>query len=693
LTANEIIINAFLEEAGELLSSLEGLILDLEEDPNNRDVLDALFRVIHTVKSSSGMAGFDSIYQFVHQIEDPFDDIRNGKKSFTAEVANLTLEARDIVSTLLENGEDVSNEMQERMDVIVATLGGKNIVVEEVPVSVVESGFKSYRISFAPFENIFIQGTDLFMLLSELSTLGDVTVISSYDEIPTLSEIVPERCYSKWDIIISTTEPLVKIKDVFIFVESDSTIEYREIDHPTLDDDYVPKLGEILEDRGDLTPESLNDVLGSQKKIGELLVDNNKVSLSQLDAALKEQKHIKKIRKKNISATTSSIRVGTDKLDKFVDLVGELVTMQAQLAQFSQKLGNMELDSLSESFQRLMDELRDSALGIRMVPVENSFSSFRRLVRDLSKNLGKDIDYEYEGGDTELDKIVIDRLHDPLVHMIRNSIDHGIEDADERIASGKDPVGKIILKARHAGGTVNVSVEDDGRGIDSEKIRQKAVSKGLIPEDKILSRQEIFNLLFKSGFSTAEKVSTVSGRGVGMDVVKREIDSLGGSILIDSVAGEYSKFSFNLPLTLAIIDGLLVRIGTDHYVLPLSSVESCLDKKDIIIEEKSGKGSIIHYRDHFISYIPLRKYLKYDGDSPEHEQVIIVQNDDSYYGIIVDEVIGDNQTVIKSLGMVFKDAKAFSGATILGDGTIALILNTGMLSRLFEESLQKETIE
>ena len=375
-----------------------------------------------------------------------------------------------------------------------------------------------------------------------------------------------------------------------------------------------------------------------------------------------------------------NIKISTDKLDDFVNMVGELVTLQAQLNQHTLNTNNYELTNIAESLQRLSEELRDSVLGIRMIPVGQTFGIFRRLVRDLSGELGKKINLVTVGEETELDKSVLDKLKEPLVHIIRNCIDHGIETPDIRKAAGKDEAGTIKLSAEHSGGLVYITIQDDGKGIKREIIRKKAVERGLIDQDDQLSDEKLYSLVFQSGFSTAESVSKVSGRGVGMDVVKKEIDNLQGNVILSSEEDKGTKLVISLPLTLAIIDGLLVKVEDDHYILPLSSIEACIDRNDAE-ENKDGNKNIIHYRDMFLPYMSLRNLLTYKSEPPAREQIVVVNTENTKYGLVVDEVIGDYQTVIKNLGKVFNSAKTFSGATILGDGRIALILNINNLTK------------
>ena len=669
----------FMDEAEELLSELEGLLLDLENNPDDKSNLDAVFRVMHTIKGSAGMVGEDKIYKFAHMVEDVFDKIRNGEMSFTSETANLALESRDIIFSLLDNSDpDVDAKIravEEKLGVVDKSARPAAKKAEK-EVSKFE---KTYQIRFFPDEDIFKKGANPLLILKELQELGTLTIDVDDAMLPSLDEIKNDKCYIGWNLFLTTGKPLQEIKDVFMFVEADCEISIEEAAHDLLGDgDDVAKIGEILIDRGAVSPDVVNKVLEDKKKIGEELIEKNIVSKNDLESALLEQEHLKKIHSKQ--AVKQSIKISTDKLDDFVNLVGELVTLQAQLNQYTLDTNNYELTNIAEALQRLTEELRDSVLGVRMIPVGQTFGVFRRLVRDLSAELGKKIKLVTVGEETELDKTVLDKLKEPLVHIIRNSIDHGIEKPEARIGAGKDETGTISLSAEHSGGHVNITIEDDGKGISREAIRQKAADKGLISPDEVLSDEKLYSIVFQSGFSTAETVSKVSGRGVGMDVVKKEIDNLQGTVVLTSEEGKNTRIVISLPLTLAIIDGLLVRVEEDHYILPLSSIEACIDRNDAE-EKKEGNKNIIHYRDMFIPYISLRGMLTYKTEIPEREQIVIINTDNTKFGLVVDEVIGDYQTVIKNLGKVFSNAKTFSGATIMGDGKIALILNVNSLTR------------
>ncbi len=383
------------------------------------------------------------------------------------------------------------------------------------------------------------------------------------------------------------------------------------------------------------------------------------------------------------------MRVSSDKLDALVDLVGELVTLQARISQVSLIVHDTQLTSMSEQLERLTADLRDNAMTLRMLPIGTTFSKFKRLVRDLSDDLGKKIEMETSGAETELDKTVIEKLNDPLIHLIRNCIDHGIETPDVRAKAGKNETGTIKLSALHSGASVIITVEDDGTGLNRKAILSKAVQRGIVGPDDELSDEELCGLIFAPGFSTAQKVTSVSGRGVGMDVVKKEIESLGGFVTVKSEEGKNTRVILSIPLTLAIIEGFLVKVGSDFYVLPLSSVEACIELTQEERAQHKGRR-IINFRNEILSYVRLRDVFEIEGDEREIEQIVVVRSLDMRVGFVVDQVIGDYQTVIKSLGRIYKDVEGVSGATILGDGTVALILD---INKLADIAHREETAE
>ncbi len=691
----------YREEANELLSELETALLDLEETPNDMDLIGRIFRAMHTIKGSGAMFGFDEIARFTHEVETVYDLVRNSKISVTKDLIDLTLAARDQIRAMLEASCGGAPVDVLKSGQIIASLKAmmpgaapvQEVTAKPSKSEIVEAGSPmiTYRVCFRPMENIFRTGADPVALIDELRQLGEHKVVAHTTNIPELNELDPEACYTGWDIILTTDRGMDAIKDVFIFVEDDAEIRIDVIDDGGQFDEEggYKKLGEILIEKGNLTADDLKRALGTQKRIGEMLVDAGVVDNAQIEAALIEQQHIKEVReKREKSEQTSSIRVSSEKLDSLVNLVGELVTVQARLSQTATGKNEAELLAISEEVERLTWELRDQTMDIRMLPIGTTFSKFKRLVRDLSKDLGKEIELTTTGAETELDKTVIEKLNDPLVHLIRNCIDHGIELPADREKNGKPRAGSVHLSAMHSGAQVLIEIADDGKGLDAEAIRAKGIEKGLISHDAVLTDKELYALILAPGFSTAKTVTNVSGRGVGMDVVKRAIDELRGTIDITSWQGQGSTITLKLPLTLAIIDGLLVRIGDGFYVITLSSVEECIEltQKDI---EAAHNRHIANVRGKIVPYIRLRDEFGINGKRPDIEQIVITGTDSGRVGFVVDQVIGEHQTVLKTLGKFYKGIEGISGATILGDGTVALIIDVAKLFHRAEaEELQ-----
>lgn len=686
----QINMNIFKEEAYERLAELEESMLELENLPKNPDIIDRAFRALHTIKGSGSMFGFDEIVRFTHDIETIFDFVRNGDILVDEKLIALTLSAHDQIKLMLEEeNQSKPEDIVKRAELassfnellLVANPQSETEHENSTPTLILDEPTNeesSYRISFVPSSDIFANGTNPLLLLRELDELGECQVFANVSQIPLLNDIDPEKCYSNWDILLTTTQSIQSIEDVFIFVdETENKIKIEDIEtiHFINKDDEPKKLGEILVERGDVGAEQMEAFINQQDLIGKKLESAGLADCSKIKSALAEQNVVKKI-KKNIRSTetVSSIRVPSIKLDKLVDLVGELVTGQARLTQIANSKNDASLLSIAEEIERLTSELRDNTMSVRMLNFGTTFNKFKRLVRDLALNLGAEVALTTEGAETELDKNVIEKLNDPLVHIIRNSVDHGIEGPDVRIAAGKPSHGTIHLSAAYSGAHVLVRVSDDGVGLNVNAIRKKAVERGLIKHDSSLADKEIFSLIFEPGFSTAQTVTDVSGRGVGMDVVKQAIESLRGTVDIDSHEGQGTTITLKLPLTLAIIDGLLVSVGEGFFVIPLSAVEECIELTQENIDQAHGRH-ITNVRGQLVPYINMRDEFNITGEKPEIEQIVITEIEKHRVGFVVDHVIGQHQTVIKTLSKVYKNVDAVSGATIMADGTVALILD------------------
>jgi two-component system chemotaxis sensor kinase CheA len=686
----------YKEEAYERLAELESALLELEDSPDDFEIVGQIFRALHTIKGSGAMFGFTEIANFTHEVETIFDMIRNGKIVVRKGLIDLTLKAGDCIRSMLENDEGG----QGHKDGLIASFREylpferETVPLPETkharPVPDTAGKTEVYRIRFRPSPDIFSMGVNPIPLLNELRELGDCRVTAQVDSIPLLAEINSEMCYTYWDIVLTTTRGINAVRDVFIFVEdlSEITIDLidENIDEP--EQEGVKKIGEILVERGDVKKEDIEKVLDEKKPIGELLVDAGLITRGKVESALLEQERLKDIHEnRRKEEAVSNIRVAAEKLDSLVNLVGELVTVQARLTEKAAMQSDPEFVLVAEEVARLTEDLRDTTMSIRMVPIKTMFSKFKRLVRDLSDELGKEIDLSMEGEETELDKTVIERLNDPLVHIIRNSVDHGIETPSLRETLGKPRQGMLLLSAKHSGSYVLVEITDDGAGLDRDRIREKAVEKGLILRDAEVSDEDLYTLIFAPGFSTATNVTSVSGRGVGMDVVKRTIDGLRGSIRVNSEQGVGTTITLRLPLTLAIIEGLLVEIGTDRFVLPLAVVEECVELTRADVEKTHGRH-MADVRGQLVPYVRLRETFGISGALPDLEQVVITEIERNRVGFVVDSVVGQHQTVIKSLGKAYQNVEGISGATVLGDGTVALIMDVAKLQQLGEAGVQ-----
>jgi two-component system chemotaxis sensor kinase CheA len=682
--------DSFRDEAEELLSELEEALLELEQQPRNTEIIDRAFRALHTIKGAAGMTGFDTVEAFVHEVETVFEMVRSGQLEGNLELVNLTLAVRDQIKLLIEAAfgkAEVDEAETARLVSALRDLPGVSPKVPQETEGTAEApppaGEFKYLIHFRPPIDIFQRGIQPTSLLRELARLGDCRVTALTENMPPLEELDPELCYLAWDLILTTDAGEDAIRDLFIFIEGDFKLEINRVDaEDSITTNNNEKLGEILIKHGDLSPDDLEQTLHEQPKLGEVLVEAGLVTVEQVSAALGEQGRPVQRGERHRLEETSSIRVRSEKLDSLVNLVGELVTVQARLSRTANEKDDPNLIEIAEIVEHLTWEMRDHILNIRMLPIGTTFNRFRRLVRDLSRELGKETDLLTIGAETELDKTVIERLGDPLVHLLRNAVDHGIETVEARQIAGKPKRGTISLSAAHSGAKIVIEVKDDGRGLDKNAIKSRAQKLELLNGDQELDDKALFALIFTPGFSTAGKVSSLSGRGVGMDVVKRTIDSLQGSIEVASEPGKGTTFIIKLPLTLAIIDGLMVEVSEEVFVLPLSAVEECIE---LTRAEATNSGHLITVRGEIIPYLRLRERFEVCGEPPEIEQIVIAEVDGRRIGISVDRVIGEHQTVIKSLGKMYRDIKGISGATILGDGTVALILDLPPLVREAEQ--------
>jgi len=626
----------FRQEAQDLLEQIEQGLLDLAGRPDDRDTVDAVFRALHTLKGSGAMFGFDALAAFTHHCESAFDRVRKGEVAATPDLVSAVLAAQDHMRALAEGREAPGAEgeaLLARLRRAVDAAGAPGEAADAGP------ALTTWRIRFSLPADALANGTRPLPLLDELRDLGACQVTAVTDTIPSLDVLVPTECHLAWEVVLTTEHGRSAIEDVFIFVIDDMVLDIEALDAPAQDveaagGESAAIVSEAVETRAEPDGGDAKAARGG----GE------------------------------------TVRVPAERLDQLMDRVGELVIAQSRLKQLAAAGTEPLLRAVSEEIERLAAELRDTMMVVRMVPVGQLFGRFRRLIHDLARDTGKAIALTLEGEATELDKTVIERLADPLVHLIRNAADHGLETPEQRAAAGKPAAGTIALAARQSGAEVIITITDDGRGIDRARVRAKAEENGLITPDAVLNDQELLQLIFQPGFSTAQQVTSLSGRGVGMDVVKRTIEGLRGAIEVTSHIGEGSQIALRIPLTLAIIDGLLVRVGAARYVIPLAAVEECVE---LSLEQdlRSTGRSVITLRDRLVPFIRLRDLFA-TGTAPDpHQKVVIVATGQDRVGLVVDQILGDHQTVIKSLSRFHADVGTFSGATILGDGGVALILD------------------
>ena len=632
-------LDVFRAESQELLEHLEVGLLDLESHPDDGEIVAKVFRALHTLKGSGAMFGFEALASFTHHCESAFDRVRKRESAATPRLIAAVLAALDHMRALAERpdataegGEILLNNLRMAMD-------EKNTVAEVKPALL-----KTWHIFFSLSADCLVNGTQPLALLDELRSLGEAEIVAVTDQIPDLSLLVPSECHLAWDIHLVTAEPQSAIEDVFLFVINDMVLEIEDVS-------------------------SAEQQLANSSQTDIASGNSNGTAVAPSGALAESEKL-----ETRSAVPEQTVRVPASRLDELLDQVGELMIAQSRLKQASAASADSNLRSVVEEIERLASVLRDSMMFVRMVPISQLFGRFRRLIHDLALETGKQIEFATDGETTELDKTVIERLADPLIHLIRNAADHGLESAAERSAAGKPEKGRITLSARQVGAEVVITVSDDGRGIDRARVRAKAEEQGMIAPGAQLSDHDIHQLILKPGFSTAAKISSLSGRGVGMDVVKRTIEGLRGTIKLSSVPGAGSLVDLRIPLTLAIIEGLLVRVGDARYVIPLSCVEECIELSPELDARSTGR-SFLTLRDNLVPFLRLRSLFSTQSPPEPYQKIIIVSTGAERVGLAVDQILGHHQTVIKPLSRFHSSVEMFSGATILGDGSVALILD------------------
>jgi len=716
-------LQTFIVESRELLESMESALLRIEQTPDDVELINAIFRTAHTIKGSAGLFGLDYIVSFTHVAESVLDRVRTGELKIESELVALLLSTGDHISALVDHtvaGGDLSAELDEESQTLIGFLGAyltestggatphaaakAAVVTGAVTVSsqtvhpyTTEGGGEVetdlWHLSLRFGRDVLKDGMDPLSFIRYLGTLGTIhRIVTLLDGIPAVAEMDPESCYLGFEISFKSNADKATIESVFDFVRENSNIrilppnskisEYLQLIADLPEEDL--RIGEILLRCGTLTQTELDAVLKFQlsdgnspvRPIGEVLVEAQMVQPTVVEAALKKQKQVKD----NKTTEANLIRVDADKLDELINLVGELIIAGAGASLIAQRAGISELLEVNATVSRLVEEVRDSALKLRMVQIGGTFSRFQRVVRDVSKELGKDIRLVISGEETELDKTVVEKIGDPLTHLVRNSMDHGIEPADVRLARGKPAHGTLKLNAYHDAGSIMIEVSDDGGGLNKDKILAKAIERGLVKADQVLTDNEIYNLIFEAGFSTADAVSNLSGRGVGMDVVRRNIQALRGTVDIHSEPGQGTTMRIRLPLTLAIIDGFLVGVDSASYVIPLDMVVECIEltQQDREAAQENDRN-YLNLRGEVLPYLRLRDLFETEGRAPRRENVVVVQYAGHKAGLVVDNLMGEFQTVIKPLGKMFSQVKGVGGFTILGSGEVALIMDVPRL--------------
>ncbi|WP_061232653.1 chemotaxis protein CheA [Leptospira interrogans] len=697
--------DTFISESEELLSSMESNLLILEKDSKNNEGIHSVFRAIHTIKGTSGMFGYEPIEKFTHEVESFLDRIRSNKQSLTKEGIEFLFLACDHIRNLLQGvGETLIVDSQtSRNQVNLLSLAKKltlddtsnpqkdEALVQNQSTSSNLLDFHSsstfWQITLIPNIHLFESGLDPSTFIKYLSQSGKVKHIFVYPEsIPNWSEFNPEHSHLGFEISYESPSKGEEIYSTFQFLKEGS---YLKILSPgcslnlfmeNCNDFPLGKKAYLnaLEIQKVLTPKEIQKLSYTSENLNVL----STTQTEQTTTSIENQKE-----SDSIKIQTKTLRVDSSKIDTLIALVGELITQEANLSRKISDSENLQLIESSESLYRLVTEIREFALSLRMIPISDLFEKYKRVVRDLSKELNKQVELEIIGGETELDRSVIEKISDPIVHILRNALDHGIETSEERIKKGKHATGQLKIQASHGTGSILIEIKDDGKGLDCDKILEKAISKGLITRDQNLSESEIYSLIFQPGFSTADQVTNLSGRGVGMDVVLRNIESLRGTVQIQTLKDQGSSFQIRLPLTLAIIDGFLVKASSLYFIVPMQMVRETVESKVILNGSSSGTMNL---RGELLPVLHLSEFLCLESTYFEKENILVLEYEDKSFGIIVNDLHGEVQSVIRPMAEIFKNIKCFSGTSILGSGEIAFILDVpGLYNSIRDQELNK----
>lgn len=682
----------FFDESFEGLDVMESGLLNLDMGSADTEVINNIFRAAHSIKGGGGTFGFIEVSEFTHGVETILDEMRSETRQVVQQDVDLLLESVDCIRSMLMASQNDEPYNQDRIDEldkrIEATLSGeeneaekpeKNEKADDVAAAS-NNADAIWQVNFVPHHDMLKTGNDPIRIFHELEKLGELTVKNNADNLPEFNQLNPENCYLSWDLTLQGNVEEIQIREVFDWVEQECDLTITEIaqaqaseksDDASIEDDNAAKA------------EAPEQTAANEKA-------NEKASEKSIEKPAEKAKPNNKPAAKSKTASNESIRVNIDKIDNLINLVGELVITQSMLSRFGNEFDVEQMEELRKGLTQLMRntrELQESVMQIRMLPISFSFNRFPRLVHDISQKLGKQVELKLSGENTELDKTVLEKINDPLVHLVRNSLDHGLEDPETRKENGKSETGTIELNAFHEGGNIIIEVADDGAGLNRERILTKAKESGIVSDDDKLTDDQVCNLIFQAGFSTADAVSDLSGRGVGMDVVKRNINDLGGQVHIKSEIGQGSKIVITLPLTLAILDGQLVRVGSQTYIVPLISIVESLQMSSENINAIAGKAELYKLREEYIPVLRLYDLFGIEPDSKDFNQglLVIVEAENQRMGIFIDDLLEQQQIVIKSLEANYQQIEGLSGATILGDGTVALILDVPGLINQFNK--------
>ena len=643
---------------------METDLLEIERGSSDPELLQSIFRTVHSIKGGSGSLGFDAIADFSHQLESLLDKLRSGQVEPNRELVNLLLRSVDVERSLLgevQNGIGIDMSVVEQLKNEISHWHSSVIPIGLPKTEAAVGQAVTYRIEFKPHRGFFLSGNDPIRILRELASLGEIETNCEISQLPPLAEIDPEASYLSWACRLHTVHTSDAVREVFAWVTDDCDLSIQA----------VPELGELPRPQRNPIPNPHSvDRRDDDHGLGRRASDRVTMDLATSDVGATRQQ---------------TLQVTAEKIDGLVNLVGELVITQTMLKQSIDHFDMSRLVQLQATialFERNTRELQQAVLAIRMLPVSFVFGRFHRLVRDIGMALGKKISLEISGENSELDKSVIEKLFDPLTHLVRNALDHGLETPEERLSAGKPEVGTLSLHAQHRGGHIEIAVRDDGRGLDPDKIAAKARALGLIASEEILDAQRAQQLIFRSGFSTADRVSDLSGRGVGLDVVRENITSLGGRVEVTSTPGQGSMFLIRLPLTLAIVEGMFVQVGADTFVLPLAFITECMQSNEQMVKRIAGQGMVVEVRGEYLPVVELRRICNVaDGMEIGKGVFVMMEADNKRVALLVDALIGQDQVVIKSLETNYRRVDHLAGATILGDGRVALILDANSIVR------------